>query len=61
MSGWASGIRLGPYELITPLGAGGMGDVWKALDTRVDRIVAIKRLKTSTSSDLRARLAPSRR
>jgi eukaryotic-like serine/threonine-protein kinase len=45
MSAWASGTRLGPYELMAPLGAGGMGDVWKALDTRVDRIVAIKRLK----------------
>jgi eukaryotic-like serine/threonine-protein kinase len=39
------GTRLGPYEIIGPLGAGGMGDVWKARDTRVDRIVAIKRLK----------------
>ena len=41
---WAPGTALGPYELITPLGAGGMGEVWKARDTRVDRIVAIKRL-----------------
>jgi eukaryotic-like serine/threonine-protein kinase len=45
MSVWAPGIRLGPYELTAPLGAGGMGEVWKACDTRVDRIVAIKRLK----------------
>ena len=45
MSVWAPGIRLGPYELTAPLGAGGMGEVWKARDTRVDRVVAIKRLK----------------
>ena len=42
---WAPGTRLGPYELTAPLGAGGMGEVWKARDTRVDRVVAIKRLK----------------
>src|SRR6476659_2574944 len=45
MSVWAPGIRLGPYELTAPLGAGGMGEVWKARDTRIDRVVAIKRLK----------------
>jgi eukaryotic-like serine/threonine-protein kinase len=38
----APGVRFGPYELISPVGAGGMGEVWKARDTRVDRIVAIK-------------------
>ena len=41
--------RLGPYELTAPLGAGGMGEVWKARDTRVDRVVAIKRLKAEHS------------
>ena len=36
------GARFGPYELLSPVGAGGMGEVWKARDTRIDRIVAIK-------------------
>jgi serine/threonine protein kinase/Tfp pilus assembly protein PilF len=40
----ASGTRLGPYEILAPIGAGGMGEVWKARDTRLDRIVAIKQL-----------------
>jgi TolB-like protein len=44
MIAWAPGTALGPYELISRLGAGGMGEVWKARDTRVGRIVAIKRL-----------------
>ena len=36
------GTRLGPYEIVAPIGAGGMGEVFKARDTRLDRIVAIK-------------------
>ncbi len=36
------GSRLGPYEVVAPLGAGGMGEVWRARDTRLDRSVAIK-------------------
>src|SRR5438552_11272970 len=36
------GDRLGPYEIVAPVGAGGMGEVYKARDTRLDRIVAIK-------------------
>src|SRR5918912_447051 len=37
-----SGSQLGPYEILTQIGAGGMGEVWKARDTRLDRAVAIK-------------------
>jgi eukaryotic-like serine/threonine-protein kinase len=46
VSVWVSGARLGPYELVAPIGAGGMGEVWKARDSRLDRLVAIKRLTT---------------
>ncbi|MGO9261131.1 MAG: serine/threonine-protein kinase [Bryobacteraceae bacterium] len=42
---FSAGTKLGPYELLGPIGAGGMGEVWKARDTRLDRTVAIKRLK----------------
>jgi eukaryotic-like serine/threonine-protein kinase len=41
------GDKLGPYEILASIGAGGIGEVWKARDTRLDRIVAIKRLKGS--------------
>jgi eukaryotic-like serine/threonine-protein kinase len=47
----ASGTQLGPYEIIAPLGAGGMGEVYRARDTRLDRIVAIKILPVQFSSD----------
>jgi eukaryotic-like serine/threonine-protein kinase len=40
-----AGDKLGPYEILAPIGEGGMGEVWKARDTRLGRIVAIKRLK----------------
>jgi hypothetical protein len=36
------GAKLGPYEILSRIGAGGMGQVWKARDTRLDRVVAIK-------------------
>jgi serine/threonine protein kinase len=39
---FSTGDKLGPYEILAPLGAGGMGEVYKARDTRLDRIVAIK-------------------
>jgi serine/threonine protein kinase/dipeptidyl aminopeptidase/acylaminoacyl peptidase len=42
-----SGSRLGPYEIVSLIGAGGMGEVWKATDTRLDRSVAIKILPAS--------------
>ena len=53
-----SGIKLGPYEIIAPLGAGGMGEVYRARDTRLDRDVAVKVLPANLSSDhnLRQRL-----
>src|SRR6476661_961094 len=38
----AAGTRFGPYEIVAPIGAGGMGEVYKARDTRLDRTVAIK-------------------
>src|ERR1700692_1567014 len=50
MSPWAAGLRLGPYELIASIGAGGMGEVWQARDTRLNRIVAVKRLKGEHSA-----------
>jgi serine/threonine protein kinase/Tfp pilus assembly protein PilF len=45
------GTRLGPYEIVSPLGAGGMGEVYKAKDTRLDREVAIKVLPESMAQD----------
>ena len=45
------GARLGPYEILSPLGAGGMGEVYKARDTKLDRAVAIKILPEAFVSD----------
>jgi serine/threonine protein kinase len=40
------GDKLGPYEILVPIGAGGMGEVWKARDPRLNRVVTIQRLKS---------------
>src|SRR5690348_6352536 len=46
-----SGTRLGPYEVLGPLGAGGMGEVYKARDTKLQRSVAVKVLPAAVSQD----------
>jgi eukaryotic-like serine/threonine-protein kinase len=46
-----SGTKIGPYEIQAPLGAGGMGEVYRARDSRLDRIVALKILPSSFASD----------
>ena len=47
----STGTRLGPYEIVAPLGAGGMGEVYRAIDTRLKRQVAIKVLPASVAED----------
>src|ERR1700756_3911738 len=49
--GLMSGTKLGPYEIVSPLGAGGMGEVYRARDKRLERTVAIKILPAHLSSD----------
>ena len=53
----APGTRLGPYEILAPAGAGGMGEVYRARDTRLERTVAVKVLPAALSDrmDLRQR------
>ena len=60
------GRRLGPYEILSAIGAGGMGEVYRARDTRLDRIVAIKVLAArilqivpSCANDSSAKQRPS--
>ena len=47
----AAGSRLGPYEIVAPLGAGGMGEVYRARDSRLARDVAIKALPAAFALD----------
>src|ERR1700716_3559182 len=51
----AAGTRLGPYDILAPLGAGGMGEVYRARDTRLDRTVAIKVLSDALAADSESR------
>jgi Tol biopolymer transport system component len=53
----STGTKLGPYEILAPIGAGGMGEVYKAKDTRLERTVAVKVLPThlSASEEIRQR------
>ena len=46
-----AGTRLGPYEILAPIGAGGMGEVYRARDTRLERDVAIKCLPDAVAAD----------
>ena len=46
-----AGMRLGPYEILAPIGAGDMGEVYKAKDTRLDGTVAIKVLREQARSE----------
>jgi len=50
MAAWATQMQFGPYVLIAPAGSGGQAEGWKARDTHLDRIVAIKRLKAEHSA-----------
>jgi serine/threonine protein kinase len=46
-----AGTRIGPYELLAPIGVGGMGEVYRAKDTKLDRDVAIKVLPAAVAQD----------
>jgi eukaryotic-like serine/threonine-protein kinase len=47
----APGVRLGPYEVVAPIGAGGMGEVYRARDTRLNRDVAVKVLPEAVATN----------
>src|ERR1035438_6666972 len=49
------GDKLGPYEILSPIGAGGMGEVWKARDTRLNRLVAVKILPPRLAGSVESR------
>src|SRR5687767_12270518 len=55
MSTLATGARLGPYEILDAIGAGGMGEVYRGRDTRLDRVVAIKVLAAGLATDITSR------
>ena len=47
----SAGTRLGPYEILAPIGAGGMGEVYRARNTKLDRDVAVKVLPAAVARD----------
>jgi serine/threonine protein kinase len=55
----AAGSRLGPCEILSPIGAGGMGEVYKARDTRLERLVALKIIQPAVAASPEIRLPPS--
>ena len=59
--GLSAGDHLGPYEILAPIGAGGMGEVYRAHDPRLNRDVAIKVSRLSSASGLSGKHARLRR
>ena len=55
----SAGTRLGPYEILSPLGAGGMGEVYRAQDSKLQRDVAIKVLPQAVAPSRRGRASKS--